>query len=106
LWAGVVGALLDEHRSTGSVRTVREARGGMRFALIDGLKGSPRPFRKSDTVRAIAAAARAWAYGSDKLRDRVATATGLCRGINGVTSLKPALAGVGVDCSGGRMAGT
>jgi len=41
LWAGVVGALLDELRPAGSVITVREARGGVCFALTDGLRGSP-----------------------------------------------------------------
>jgi len=53
--------------------------------------------------RATAAAVRAWTCDSDKLRDNITS--GLCRGVNGVSSLKSAFAGVGVDYSGGRTAG-
>ena len=53
--------------------------------------------------RATGAAARAWTCDSDKLRDNMTA--GLCRGVNGVSSLKSALAGVGVNWLGGRMVG-
>src|SRR6266851_9051575 len=106
LWPGVVGALLDELRPTGSVITVMEARGGVCFVLIDDLRGSPDLFvRATLFVRPQQQQREHGHMASDKLRNRVAMATGFCRGVNGVTSLKPALAGMGVDCSGERMAG-
>jgi len=106
LWAGVAGALLEELKPTGSVITVREPRAGVCFTLRDNLRGSPDFFLGNSGMgsdRATAAAARAWSCDSDKLRDNMTA--GLCRGVNGVSSLKSALAGVGVDWLGGRMAG-
>lgn len=86
--------------------TVKEPRVGARFALSDDLRGSPDFFLgNSDmgSLRATAAAARSWTCDSDKLRDKMTAP--LCRGVEGVSSLLHALEGVGVECSGGRMAG-
>ena len=105
LWAGVAGALL-EFKLTGSVITVKEPRVGVRFTLSDDLRGSPDFFLGNSgigSLRATAAAARAWTCDSDKLR--VNMTAGLCRGAEGESSLLSALAGAGVECSGGRMAG-
>ena len=86
MWAGVAGALWDELRSTGSVITVMEARGGVCFAFIDDLRGSPDLFvRATLFVRPQQQQREHGHMASDKLRNRVATATGLCRGVNGVT---------------------
>jgi hypothetical protein len=95
-----------ELKLTGSVMTVKEPRVGVRFAFSDDLRGSPDFFLGNGgacSLRATAAAARAWTCDSDKLRDKMTAA--LFRGAEGVSSLLSALAGVGVDCSGGRMAG-
>ena len=57
--------------------TVMEARGGVCFALIDDLRATlfVRPQQQREHGH----------MASDKLRNRVATVTGLCRGVNGVT---------------------
>ena len=89
MWAGVAGALLEELRLTGSVITVSEPRTGVRFALRDDLRGSPDFFlsnRGMGSDRATAAAARAWTCDSDKLRDNMTA--GLCRGVNGVSTVQ------------------
>ena len=85
--------------------TVRDPRVGVRFALSDDLRGSPDFFLGNNSPGSLraTAAARAGTCDSDKLRDNMTAA--LCRGAEGVSSLLPALAGVGVDCSGGQMAG-
>jgi len=88
------------------VITVKEPRVGVRFALSDDLRGSPDFFLGNSGVRSLratAAAARSWTCDSDKLRDKMTAP--LCRAAEGVSSLLSALAGVGVECSGGRMAG-
>ena len=101
MWPGVAGALLEELKPTGSVITVREPRVGVGFTLSDDLRGSPDFFLSNSGVDAEAA--RASTCDSDKLRDN--TTAAFRRGAKGVSSLKFALAGVGVDCSGGRIAG-
>ena len=102
LWAGVAGALLDELRPTGSVITVKEPRGGVCFALIDGLRGSPDLFV---TATLFVRPQQQRGHGHMAQINCATVWQRDCRGVNGVPSLKPALAGVGVDCSGGRMAG-
>ena len=105
LWAAVADALLEELRPTGSVITVRE-QGRCALRLEDDLRDSPDHFQGNSGMgsnRATTAAARAWTCDSDKLRDNITS--GLCRGVNGVSSLKSALVGEDVDCSGGRTAG-
>ena len=85
--------------------TVKEPRAGVRFILSDDLRGSPDFFLGNSDVGSLraTAAARSWTWDSDRLRDNMTAA--FFRGEKGATSLKSALAGVGVDCSGGQMAG-
>jgi hypothetical protein len=70
LWVGVTHALLEGLRPTGSV--IPQA--GVRFALLDDLRGSTDFFLGNSGMgsdRATAAAARAWTCDSDKLRNSV-----------------------------------
>ena len=102
--AGVAGALFDELKTTGSVITVNEPRAGVRFTLSDDLRGSPDFFLSKGgpgSLLAAAAAAREWTCDSDKFRDK-GTLVFCC---TGVSLPESAFAGVGADCSGGRMAG-
>jgi hypothetical protein len=58
LWAGVVGAPLEELELTGSVMTDRETRECVRLTLSDDLRGAPDFSRGNGCVHTAAGSAR------------------------------------------------